>query len=128
MEETESTSRQQISRVLISVSDKSGIENLSKKLSQNGIEIISTGGTSKVISESGVVVRPVEEVTNFPEMMGGRVKTLHPLIFGGILGRESDSEQMQEHNIDKIDMVICNLYPFKSAADKGVDLSSLMKR
>ena len=119
--------RQEISRVLISVSDKSGIENLSKTLSDKGIEIISTGGTSQVITEAGVTVRPVEEVTNFPEMMDGRVKTLHPLIFGGILGRESDQEQMAEHNIGKIDMVICNLYPFRAAADKGVNLSSLIE-
>ena len=119
MEEKDNLSRRPISRVLISVSDKSGIEELSKGLSENGIEIISTGGTSKVISDSGISVRPVEEVTNFPEMMGGRVKTLHPIIFGGILGRDSDKEQMQEHGIDTIDMVICNLYPFKSAADKG---------
>ena len=120
-------SRQEILRVLISVSDKSGIEDLSKALSEKNIEIISTGGTSRAISEAGISVRPVEEVTNFPEMMGGRVKTLHPLIFGGILGRDSDQEQMNEHNIDKIDMVICNLYPFKDAADKGVDLSSLIE-
>tara|TARA_B100001029_G_scaffold179839_1_gene191522 strand:+ start:3589 stop:5139 length:1551 start_codon:yes stop_codon:yes gene_type:complete len=125
--EQKEISRQEISRVLISVSDKSGIEDLSKALSDKGIEIISTGGTSRAISDAGVVVRPVEEVTNFPEMMGGRVKTLHPLIFGGILGRESDQEQMLDHNIDKIDMVICNLYPFKDAANKGVDLNSLIE-
>ncbi|MDC0243256.1 hypothetical protein OAK07_01040, partial [Marine Group III euryarchaeote] len=127
MEEKEELSRQPISRVLISVSDKSGIVDLSRKMSEMGIEIISTGGTSKKISESGVSVRPVEEVTNFPEMMNGRVKTLHPLIFGGILGRDSDKEQMKAHNIDKIDMVICNLYPFKAAADQGVDLYSLIE-
>ena len=125
--EQKEISRQEISRVLISVSDKSGIENLSRALSDKGIEIISTGGTSRVISDTGVAVRPVEEVTHFPEMMGGRVKTLHPLIFGGILGRESDQKQMVEHNIDKIDMVICNLYPFKDAANKGVDLASLIE-
>ena len=72
--EQKEISRQEISRVLISVSDKSGIEDLSKALSDKGIEIISTGGTSRAISDAGVVVRPVEEVTNFPEMMGGRVK------------------------------------------------------
>ena len=127
MEEKEELSRQPISRVLISVSDKSGIVDLSRKMSEMGIEIISTGGTSKKISESGVSVRPVEEVTNFPEMMDGRVKTLHPLIFGGILGRDSDKEQMKAHNIGKIDMVICNLYPFKAAADQGVDLYSLIE-
>ena len=125
--EQKEISRQEISRVLISVSDKSGIEDLSRALSDKGIEIISTGGTSRVISDTGVAVRPVEEVTNFPEMMGGRVKTLHPLIFGGILGREADQKQMLEHNIDKIDMVICNLYPFKDAANKGVDLASLIE-
>ena len=125
--EQKEISRQEISRVLISVSDKSGIEDLSRALSDKGIEIISTGGTSRLISDTGVAVRPVEEVTNFPEMMGGRVKTLHPLIFGGILGRESDQKQMLEHNIDKIDMVICNLYPFKDAANKGVDLASLIE-
>ena len=102
--EQKEISRQEISRVLISVSDKSGIEDLSRALSDKGIEIISTGGTSRAISDAGIAVRPVEEVTNFPEMMGGRVKTLHPLIFGGILGRESDKEQMLEHNIGKIDM------------------------
>ena len=127
MEHKENLSRRKISRVLISVSDKSGIVDLSKGLSENGIEIVSTGGTSKVISEAGITVRPVEEVTNFPEMMGGRVKTLHPIIFGGILGRESDKDQMEEHGIENIDMVICNLYPFKSAAEKGGDLSSLIE-
>ena len=127
MEHKENISRRKISRVLISVSDKSGIVDLSKGLSENGIEIVSTGGTSKVISEAGITVRPVEEVTNFPEMMGGRVKTLHPIIFGGILGRDSDKDQMEEHGIENIDMVICNLYPFKSAAEKGVDLSSLIE-
>ena len=127
MEEKEQLSRRPISRVLISVSDKSGIVELSKKLSEMDIEIISTGGTCKIISDSGTLVRPVEEVTKFPEMMDGRVKTLHPLIFGGILGRDSDQEQMETHNIGKIDMVICNLYPFKSAADKGVELSSLIE-
>ena len=99
MEHKENLSRRKISRVLISVSDKSGIVDLSKGLSENGIEIVSTGGTSKVISEAGITVRPVEEVTNFPEMMGGRVKTLHPIIFGGILGRDSDKDQMEEHGI-----------------------------
>ena len=127
MEHKENLSRRKISRALISVSDKSGIVDLSKGLSENGVEIVSTGGTSKAISEAGIPVRPVEEVTNFPEMMGGRVKTLHPLIFGGILGRDSDKNQMEEHGIENIDMVICNLYPFKSAAEKGVDLSSLIE-
>ena len=85
MNEKDNLSREQISRVLISVSDKSDIGSLSKFFSEQGIEIISTGGTSRAIKERGVSVVPVENVTSFPEMMNGRVKTLHPLIFGGIL-------------------------------------------
>ena len=77
--------RRQISRVLISVSDKNKLTDFAKKLDRLGIEIVSTGGTSKAIEENGIDVTPVESVTNFPEMMSGRVKTLHPLIFGGIV-------------------------------------------
>ena len=111
--------RRQISRVLISVSDKANLANLAKNLSDLGIEIISTGGTSQSIKKEKVDVIPVENVTNFPEMMGGRVKTLHPLIFGGILARDSDTEEVEKHNIGLIDMVVCNLYPFKDAVSKG---------
>ena len=107
--------RRQISRVLISVSDKANLANLAKNLSDLGIEIISTGGTSQSIKKEKVDVIPVENLTNFPEMMGGRVKTLHPLIFGGILARDSDTEEVEKHNIGLIDMVVCNLYPFKDA-------------
>ena len=119
--------RRQISRVLISVSDKANLANLAKNLSNLGIEIISTGGTSKSIKKEKVDVVPVENVTNFPEMMGGRVKTLHPLIFGGILARDSDTEEVEKHRIGLIDMVVCNLYPFKDAVSKGVDLQSLIE-
>ena len=92
--------RRKISRVLISVSDKNKLTDFAKKLDRLGIEIVSTGGTSKVIKERGINVTPVENVTNFPEMMGGRVKTLHPLIFGGILARDSDSEDIEKHQIN----------------------------
>ena len=119
--------RRQISRVLISVSDKANLANLAKNLSNLGIEIISTGGTSQSIKKEKVDVIPVENVTNFPEMMGGRVKTLHPLIFGGILARDSDTEEVEKHNIGLIDMVVCNLYPFKDAVSKGVDLPTLIE-
>ena len=119
--------RRQISRVLISVSDKANLANLAKNLSNLGIEIISTGGTSQSIKKENVDVIPVENVTNFPEMMGGRVKTLHPLIFGGILARDSDTEEVEKHNIGLIDMVVCNLYPFKDAVSKGVDLPTLIE-
>ena len=119
--------RRQISRVLISVSDKANLANLAKNLSDLGIEIISTGGTSQSIKKEKVDVIPVENVTNFPEIMGGRVKTLHPLIFGGILARDSDTEEVEKHNIGLIDMVVCNLYPFKDAVSKGVDLPTLIE-
>ena len=119
--------RRQISRVLISVSDKANLVNLAKNLSSLGVEIISTGGTSKVIKKENVDVLPVEDVTNFPEMMDGRVKTLHPLIFGGILARDSDVEEVEKHDMGLIDMVVCNLYPFKDAVSKGVDLPTLIE-
>ena len=98
--------RRQISRVLISVSDKNKLTDFAKKLDSLGIEIVSTGGTSRAIAEEGINVIPVEKVTNFPEMMGGRVKTLHPHIFGGILARDSDFEEVNEHNINIFDMVV----------------------
>ena len=116
MSKDKNLERRSISRVLISVSDKSGISELAKGLDKMGIELISTGGTSKSINDAGVNVVPVEEVTNFPEMIDGRVKTLHPNIFGGILSRDSDSEEVNKHQIKTIDMVICNLYPFMKAA------------
>jgi len=119
--------RRQISRVLISVSDKNKLTDFAKKLDRLGIEIVSTGGTSKAIEENGIDVTPVESVTNFPEMMGGRVKTLHPLIFGGILARDSDSEDINKHKINLFDMVVCNLYPFKEAVSKGADLDTLIE-
>ena len=121
----ENTDRRQVSRVLISVSDKTKITDLAHKLNKLGVEIVSTGGTSQVISDEGINVVSVNTVTNFPEMMGGRVKTLHPLIFGGILARDEDSKEVEEHNIGIIDMVICNLYPFREAVSKQVDSESL---
>ena len=119
--------RRKISRVLISVSDKNKLTDFTKELDKLGIEIVSTGGTSKAITENGISVTSVEEVTNFPEMMGGRVKTLHPLIFGGILARDSDLEETKKHKINLFDMVVCNLYPFKEAVLKGADLESLVE-
>jgi len=120
--------RRAISRVLVSVSDKSHIPKLALEFKRLGIEIISTGGTSKVINDVGVSVTPVEEITAFPEMMDGRVKTLHPLIFGGILARDSDLEEVNNHKIKTVDMVICNLYPFVEAASLGSDLNNLVEK
>ena len=102
--------RRQVFRVLISVSDKENIVDFARALDSLEIEIVSTGGTHKTISKKGIDVIPVEKVTNFPEMMGGRLKTLHPLIFGGILARDSDSKDAEKHNIDFFDMVEQNRF------------------
>jgi phosphoribosylaminoimidazolecarboxamide formyltransferase/IMP cyclohydrolase len=110
-----------IRRALISVSDKTGIVEFAKALKELGVEIISTGGTAKLLSESGVEVIPVSEVTGFPEILDGRVKTLHPKIHGGLLGlRESEVhlKQMKELGIEPIDLVAVNLYPFKQTIEK----------
>jgi|TARA_B110000902_G_scaffold267258_1_gene359597 phosphoribosylaminoimidazolecarboxamide formyltransferase/IMP cyclohydrolase len=102
-----------VKRALISVSDKTGIVEFARQLNQLGIEILSTGGTYKLIQENNIAVTEVSEYTDFPEMMDGRVKTLHPKVHGGILGRRGiDDAVMSEHGIDPIDMVVVNLYPF----------------
>jgi len=104
-----------ISRALISVSDKAGIVEFAKALLTHGIEIVSTGGTAQLLKLNGVVVKEVAELTGFPEMMEGRVKTLHPKVHGGILARRDKPDHvrsMQEHGIPPIDMVVVNLYPF----------------
>ena len=103
------------SRALISVFNKNGILPLAKFLESKGVEIVSTGGTFKYLKENGVNVIDVTNVTNFPEMLDGRVKTLHPNIHGGILSIRSNKEHMEtisKHNIVPIDYVIVNLYPF----------------
>ena len=102
-----------VNRALISVSDKTGIVEFARELNQLGVEILSTGGTYKLIQENNIAVTEVSEYTGFPEMMDGRVKTLHPKVHGGILGRRGiDDAVMSEHGIDAIDMVVVNLYPF----------------
>ena len=103
-----------IKRALISVSDKTGIVDFAKALSESGIEILSTGGTAKLLQENNVPVVEVSDYTGFPEMMDGRVKTLHPKIHGGLLGRRgTDDAVMAKHDIPPIDMVVVNLYPFE---------------
>jgi phosphoribosylaminoimidazolecarboxamide formyltransferase / IMP cyclohydrolase len=103
-----------IRRALLSVSDKTGILELAQGLSERGVELLSTGGTFKLLKEAGLPVKEVSEHTGFPEMMDGRVKTLHPKIHGGILGRRGqDDAVMAEHGIDPIDLVVVNLYPFQ---------------
>lgn len=106
-------------KALISVSDKSGIVEFAKALTERNVEIISTGGTFKLLKDSGIPVAEVSSVTDFPEMMDGRVKTLHPKIHGGILGRRgTDDEVMQQHGIAPIDLVVVNLYPFAETIAK----------
>jgi len=110
-----------ITRALLSVSDKSGIADFARGLHNLGVEIISTGGTAKAIREAGVPATDVSEITGFPEMLGGRVKTMHPKIHGGILalrGNREHERELQEHGIRPIDLVCVNLYPFEKAVAK----------
>src|SRR2546422_538812 len=105
-----------IRRALISVSDKTGIVEFARELKNFGVEIISTGGTAKTLRDAGIEVRDVSDVTGFPEMMDGRIKTLHPKIHGALLGLRDNAEHveaMRAHAIEPIDMVVVNLYPFE---------------
>jgi len=118
-----------IKRALISVSDKTGIVDFASALSARGVEILSTGGTASLLQENGIVVTEVSSYTGFPEMMDGRVKTLHPKIHGGLLGRRGvDDAVMQEHGIQAIDLLVVNLYPFeKTVARPGTDLETAIE-
>ncbi|MDF1796626.1 MAG: bifunctional phosphoribosylaminoimidazolecarboxamide formyltransferase/IMP cyclohydrolase [Coxiellaceae bacterium] len=108
-----STTLTKIQRALISVSDKTNIVTFAQALQDLGVFILATGGTAKLLTDSGVTVTEVSDVTGFPEIMGGRVKTLHPIIHGGLLGRRGqDDAVMAEHQIEAIDLLVCNLYPF----------------
>lgn len=116
---TEMQSGIRIRRALISVSDKTGIVEFAQSLESMGVEILSTGGTFKLLTDNGIAAVEVSDYTGFPEMMDGRVKTLHPKIHGGILGRRGiDDEVMNTHNINPIDMVVVNLYPFEATIAK----------
>ncbi|HEV2342406.1 MAG TPA: bifunctional phosphoribosylaminoimidazolecarboxamide formyltransferase/IMP cyclohydrolase [Candidatus Acidoferrales bacterium] len=110
-----------IERALISVYDKTGVAEFARALSKMGVEIVSTGGTARLFRESGIAVRDIADLTGWPEMLGGRVKTLHPKVHGGILfrrGNRDDRKQTEEHAIAPIDMVVVNLYPFSATANK----------
>ncbi len=110
---------QPVRRALISVSDKNGVTELAGALAARGIELLSTGGTARVLRAAGLPVRDVAEYTGFPEIMDGRVKTLHPKIHGGLLGRRGvDDAAMAEHQIAPIDLLVVNLYPFASAVSQ----------
>ncbi|MDE3140554.1 MAG: bifunctional phosphoribosylaminoimidazolecarboxamide formyltransferase/IMP cyclohydrolase, partial [Pseudomonadota bacterium] len=111
-----------VRRALLSVSDKHGLIDLARALDALGVELISTGGTAKVLREAGLTVKEISEHTGFPEMLDGRVKTLHPLIHGGLLHLRDNAEHLKtiaEHKISPIDMVVVNLYPFEATVARA---------
>ena len=119
-----------VRRALLSVSDKTGLVDFAAALSKAGIELVSTGGTAKAIAAADIAVRDVSEVTGFPEIMDGRVKTLHPAIHGGILGIRDDADHalaMDQHDIRPIDLVVVNLYPFEEVRFSGGDYASVVE-
>ena len=122
---------QKIERALISLTDKSGIEGFAKELQALGVEILSTGGTAKKLRENGLTVMDVSEFTGFPEMLDGRVKTLHPKVHGGILNQRSNpdhQEQMSQHGLKPIDLVAVNLYAFdKATADSSCTVANAIE-
>ena len=120
-----------VERAILSVTDKTGLAEFARKLAGMGVELISTGGTAKLLRDSGIAVKDISEVTGFPEMLDGRVKTLHPKVHGGILHRREDASHraaVAEHGIQPIDMVVVNLYAFeKTAAKSGVHFEELIE-
>jgi len=125
-----SSSPVKIKRALISVSDKTGLAEFAKELERYGVEILSTGGTSKALKDAGLKVKDVSEHTGFPEMMDGRVKTLHPKVHGGILSVRDNAEHKKaqdEHDIGDIDLVVVNLYPFAATVAKGADYDTCIE-
>src|SRR5688572_21846588 len=119
-------------RAILSVSDKSGLIPFGKSLSARGFELVSTGGTAKALADAGLSVVNVSDVTGFPEMMDGRVKTLHPMIHGGILARRDHPEDLElagQHGIGLVDLVVVNLYPFvETAAKPGIHFDDLIEQ
>src|SRR6478672_13268637 len=106
-----------VRRALLSVSDKTGLVDLARALAAHGVELLSTGGTANALREAGLAVKDVSDHTGFPEMMDGRVKTLHPKVHGGLLGRAGiDDAVMAEHGIAPIDLLVLNLYPFEQVS------------
>src|SRR5574344_2437527 len=120
-----------IKTALISVFHKDGLEDLLKKLNEEGVKFLSTGGTQKFIESLGYECQKVEDVTTYPSILGGRVKTLHPKVFGGILGRrdnEGDQEQMKQYEIPEIDLVIVDLYPFEDTVASGASEADIIEK
>jgi phosphoribosylaminoimidazolecarboxamide formyltransferase/IMP cyclohydrolase len=120
-----------IQRALVSVFHKDGLEEILRTLNAQGVELLSTGGTQTFIESLGIPCQKVEDVTTYPSILGGRVKTLHPKVFGGILGRrelESDQQQMKQYNIPNIDLVIVDLYPFEATVASGASASDIIEK
>src|SRR5258708_38058371 len=116
------TDHRRVTRALISVSDKAGLLEFASGLAAHGIELISTGGTAKALKDGGLKVMDVSELTGFPEMMDGRVKTLHPKVHGGLLAIRDNKDHaaaMQQYGIGPIDLLVVNLYPFEATVAKG---------
>ncbi|MEY2961006.1 MAG: hypothetical protein RLZ60_836, partial [Pseudomonadota bacterium] len=106
-----------VRRALLSVSDKTGLIELGQALAARGVELLSTGGSAKTLRDAGLTVKDVADITGFPEMMDGRVKTLHPNVHGGLLALRDNADHvkaMEEHNIGGIDLLVVNLYPFEA--------------
>jgi MGS-like domain protein len=123
--------KKQIKTALISVFHKDGLEDLLKKLHEEGVKFLSTGGTQEFIESLGYECQKVEEVTSYPSILGGRVKTLHPKIFGGILSRRDnadDQAQMKEYDIPFIDLVIVDLYPFEQTLASGASAEDIIEK
>lgn len=119
-----------IRRALLSVSDKTGLVDLARALADRGVELVSTGGTAKAIRDAGIAVRDVSDLTGFPEMMDGRVKTLHPIVHGGLLARRDTPEHMaaaDAHGIGMIDLVVVNLYPFAATVARGASREDIIE-
>ncbi len=119
-----------IRRALLSVSDKAGLADLGRALAQRGVELVSTGGTARALRDAGLAVKDVSDLTGFPEMMDGRVKTLHPKVHGGLLALRDNAEHvaaMEAHGIGAIDLVVVNLYPFEATVAKGASREDVIE-
>ncbi|AKH43210.1 phosphoribosylaminoimidazolecarboxamide formyltransferase/IMP cyclohydrolase [Altererythrobacter atlanticus] len=119
-----------IRRALLSVSDKSGVVELASRLAKGGVELVSTGGTARALRDAGLDVRDVSDLTGFPEMMDGRVKTLHPMVHGGLLAIRDDADHaaaMEAHDIGPIDLLVCNLYPFEETVARGAGREEIIE-
>lgn len=123
--------KKRIKRALVSVYHKDGLDEILRSLHAEGVELLSTGGTHTFIESLGIPCRKVEDVTGYPSILGGRVKTLHPRVFGGILGRRAlaeDQAEMQQYEIPEIDLVIVDLYPFEETVKSGASEADIIEK